>query len=68
MSWYGGYGYGSYYRQPTVAELQAKAKASMRQLEKKGRTLNPITIEGRTIARSWWGVAWVDNLERYADF
>jgi uncharacterized Zn finger protein len=51
-----------------VADLQAKAEASVRQLEKKGRTLNPITIEGRTIARSWWGVAWVDNLERYADF
>ena len=68
MSWYGGYGYGSYYRQPTVSELQSKAKASMRKLEKQGRTLNPIAIEGRTIARSWWGIAWIDNLDRYADF
>ena len=50
MSWYGGYGY---YRQPTVGELQAKARASARKLEKQGRTLNPIEIEGRTIARSW---------------
>ena len=25
-------------------------------------------IEGRTIAKSWWGRAWCRNLEQYADF
>ena len=68
MSWYGGYGYGGYYRQPTMAELGAKARASAAQLEKRGRKLEPVTLEGRTIARTWWGKAWVSNLDRYADF
>jgi uncharacterized Zn finger protein len=27
-----------------------------------------VTIEGRVIAKSFWGRAWGDNLERYSDF
>jgi uncharacterized Zn finger protein len=27
-----------------------------------------VTIEGRTIARTFWGKAWCDNLERYSDY
>lgn len=68
MSWYGGYGYGGYYRQPTMAELGVKARASAAQLKKQGRKLTPVSVEGRTIAHTWWGKAWVSNLERYADF
>ena len=29
---------------------------------------NPIYIEGRKIAKSWWGEAWCKNLELYADY
>lgn len=32
------------------------------------RTYNPIKIEGRLIAKSWWGLAWCRNLELYADY
>ena len=28
----------------------------------------PIIIEGRTISSSWWGKAWCDNIDIYADF
>lgn len=28
----------------------------------------PIIVEGRIIAKSWWGQAWCKNLELYADF
>ncbi|MEA4889408.1 MAG: hypothetical protein VB070_08085 [Clostridiaceae bacterium] len=28
----------------------------------------PVVIAGRSIARTWWGKAWIANLERYADF
>ena len=66
MSWYGGYG--TFYRQPTKAELTAKANASARALEKKGRTLHPILPLGTKIAFTWWGKAWCDNIARYADF
>ncbi|MBN1983423.1 MAG: hypothetical protein JW795_17940 [Chitinivibrionales bacterium] len=43
-----------------------KVKAAL--LKKKGVVLEPIMLEGSTIARTWWGEAWTDNLERYADF
>lgn len=66
MAYYGGYG--TYYRQPTKGELITKANASIRRLEKSGREMHPIRIEGTKIARTWWGQAWCDNLERYADF
>src|SRR4030095_10765948 len=37
-------------------------------LQKKGRKISPVAIEGRKIARTFWGEAWCDNLERYSDF
>jgi uncharacterized Zn finger protein len=33
-----------------------------------GRKISPVVIEGRTIADTFWGEAWCDNLERYSDF
>lgn len=69
MSWYGGYGYGGgFYSQPTKQELQRKAQASISALKKKGRELHPVQMSGVKIGRTWWGKAWVDNIDRYADF
>ena len=56
------------YSQPTASELKRKADASRINAEKKGAVLEPVVIRGRRIANSWWGQAWCDNLERYADF
>lgn len=56
------------YSQPATSELKRKSEASRKSAEKKGKTLEPVVIQGRTIARSWWGRAWCANLERYADF
>ena len=33
-----------------------------------GEKLSPVSIEGRAIARTFWGRAWCDNLERYSDY
>ena len=52
----------------TVGERQAKAAKEIQALRKKGRAVTPIVIEGRKIAKSFWGKAWCDNLERYSDF
>ncbi|MDD2603878.1 MAG: hypothetical protein RBR20_03630 [Desulfobacterales bacterium] len=52
----------------TVAEKAARAERKRRQLEKKGHRLDPVCLQGRTIARSWWGKAWCQNLESYADY
>jgi uncharacterized Zn finger protein len=35
---------------------------------KAGRAMTPVLISGKRIATSFWGKAWCDNLERYADF
>ena len=58
------YGYKQY---ETVAERTAKAKKQLEKLRKKNPDICPIVIEGRTIAKSWWGKAWNKNLEIYAD-
>ena len=56
------------YSQPTASELKRKSEASRVSAEKKGKRLEPVVIQGRNIAKSWWGKAWCDNLERYADY
>lgn len=52
----------------SVAEKKAKAAKSLEKLKKKNPDLEPVIIEGRTLAKSWWGKAWNLNLESYADY
>lgn len=52
----------------TVAEKKAKAAKKLKQLKKKNPDIKPILLEGRTIARTWWGKSWNRNLEQYADY
>jgi len=51
-----------------VAERRRKALKKMESLRKKGRDISPVSIEGRTIAKSFWGKAWCENLESYSDY
>jgi uncharacterized Zn finger protein len=51
-----------------VAERRKQAAREMEKLRKKGHPVSPIILEGRTIARTFWGKAWCDNLESYQDF
>ena len=51
-----------------VAEQRARARREMAKLKKKGKHVQPIEIEGRTIARSFWGKGWCDHLASFADF
>jgi uncharacterized Zn finger protein len=51
-----------------VAARRKEAAREVEKLKKKGHAVSPVVIEGRTIARSLWGKAWCDNLERYSDF
>ena len=57
-----------YYSQPTEAELKGKAAASVQNAKRRGTALEPVVIHGKSIATSWWGRAWCENLERYADY
>lgn len=62
MSYYGWAPYVS------VAERKAKALKHVEGLAKKGIPCNPIQIQGRKIASTFWGKAWCDNLEKYSDY
>ncbi len=52
----------------TAAERRRTAEREMQRLRKKGHPVSPVVVEGRTIARTFWGKSWCDNLERYSDF
>ncbi len=52
----------------SAAQKRRRAEKAARALEKKGQKLSPVRLEGRTIARSFWGKAWCDNLESYSDY
>jgi uncharacterized Zn finger protein len=52
----------------TVAERKRKAAKKVEQLRKQGKAVDPISLEGRTIAKTYWGKSWCENLESYSDF
>jgi len=52
----------------SVAERRKQAAREIEKLRKKGHPVAPVILEGRTIARTFWGKAWCDNLENYQDF
>jgi len=62
---WGGFGWKPYV---PVAERRRKALKKMEGLRKKGRIISPVSIDGRTIVKTFWGKAWCDNLESYSDY
>jgi uncharacterized Zn finger protein len=63
-----GYGYGDWAPYVPVAERRRRAKKKMDALRKKGVDIQPVEIEGRKIAKTFWGEAWCDHLESFSDF
>jgi len=53
-------------RYVSAAERRRKAARAIERFAKKG--VSPVVLEGRTIARTFWGKSWCTNLERYSDF
>lgn len=60
--------YGGFPPYVSVAERRAKAQRQAEKLKKKLGNLEPVAISGRTLAKSWWGKSWNQNLERYSDY
>ena len=60
--------YGGWAPYVPVADRRRDAERELEKLRKKGAPVAPIKIEGRTIAASFWGKAWCDNLESYRDY
>ena len=67
MGRYDGY-YGGFAPYVTVAERRRKAAKALAAAQRRGKTLSPVLIDGRAIARTFWGKAWCANLEAYSDF
>lgn len=51
-----------------AAEKRRRAAREVAKRKKKGLAVEPVTIEGRAIARTFWGKGWCDHLESYSDF
>ena len=64
MSWYSH----SFRPYVSVGQRRANAAKHAQKLTKKGQALAPVRIEGRTIARTFWGKAWCAHLESYSDY
>ena len=52
----------------SVAERQRKAMREVEKRRKQGQPVSPIIIEGRAIAKTFWGKSWCENLESYSDY
>lgn len=64
----GSYYYGGWAPYVPVAERRRKAERKLASLKKAGHDCQPVVIEGRTIARTFWGKNWCANLEAYSDY
>ena len=70
MAWYGTGGWDYYTPYVSVAEKKAHgARALAKLLKKSKRTAEPVMIAHRKhqLTTTFWGQAWADNLEQYAD-
>src|SRR6266536_2382110 len=52
----------------SVAERRRQAERKLAKLKKRGDSIAPVTIDGCTITKSFWGKSWCANLERYSDY
>ncbi len=63
MSWY--YNWRPYV---PVAVRRKRAMKKIKKLRGKGVGIHPVEIRGRKIARTFWGEAWCDHLEKFSDY
>ena len=60
--------YGEWRPYVTVAKRRANAAREMKKLRSTGMDIEPIEIQGRKMAHTFWGEAWCKHLERFSDF
>jgi hypothetical protein len=51
-----------------AAARRRKAEREVAKRKKEGQAVSPVVIDGRTIAKTFWGKSWCENLERYSDY
>ena len=52
----------------SVGEKRKKAEREIAKRKKKDPDIAPVVIEGKKIAKTWWGKAWTGKMESYADY
>ena len=60
--------YGDWRPYVPVAKRRARAAREINTLRKNGKAIQPIEIQGRKIARTFWGEAWCNHLEKFSDY
>ncbi|MEA2093093.1 MAG: helix-turn-helix domain-containing protein, partial [Pseudomonadota bacterium] len=60
--------YGEWAPYVPVAIRRANAAKEIEKLRKKGMKIEPIEVHGRKIARTFWGEAWCNHLEKFSDY
>jgi len=51
----------------SVAQRRRQAVVEMQRLRKQGVDIQPVEIEGRKIAKTFWGQAWCDHMDAQGD-
>jgi uncharacterized Zn finger protein len=51
-----------------AAARRRKADRTVAKMQRKGQMLSPVAASRGAIAKSFWGKAWCQNLERYSDY
>src|ERR1700726_1943273 len=52
----------------SAAVRRQRADRTVAKMQKKGQALAPVAASRGAIAKSFWGKAWCQNLERYSDY
>ena len=60
--------YGGWAPYVPVAQRRANATKKLDKLRKKGLKVQPVEIDGRKIAASFWGKGWCDHMESFSDY
>ncbi len=53
---------------PVAGRIRGAVRYAAQLAKKQKRDPAPVTIQGRTIAQTFWGKAWCDNLTAYQDY
>ncbi len=51
-----------------VAQRRRKAEKAIVKMMKKGQKVSPVNLQGRVLAKTFWGKAWCDHLESFSDY
>lgn len=60
--------YGRWKPYVPISKRRTQAEKAVAKAKKAGQDMRPVVIARRTIARTFWGKAWCDNLEAYSDY